>query len=98
MDVKTQEYYVELSFRQAKLRWSCLPQWKADHYVLHGRISDEKCNYTELAYGSNALTRVYGEWYRCLAYMRFGYGNLSNNDRTRRGLKTIRKRRKGAKL
>ena len=35
----------------------------------------------------------YGEWYRCLAFITFGYGNYSNNDRRRNGLPARRKSR-----
>lgn len=93
MDVNTRNFYEELTARQAQLRWSCFPQWTADFTALHGVNFATNSNYVNLV---NSYEGMYSEWYRCIAYMRFGYGNLSNNDRARHGLKPIRKRRKGA--
>lgn len=46
-----------------------------------------------LYYSCKAKHPVYADWYKCLGYMMFGYGNLSNNDRRRKGLPSVRKKR-----
>jgi len=91
MDAQTRKYYDELTERQSKLRWGCLPQLDAKLHVVHGMDFVAERNYVKLVVRYKG---IYGEWYRCLAYMKFGFGNLSNNDRARHGLKPIRKRRK----
>lgn len=47
------------------------------------RITDFKSVYL-------SFTSTYGDLYMVLAFTIFGYGNWSNNDRIRKGLKTIR--------
>lgn len=41
--------------------------------------------------GNDKENKAYGQLYRIIAFMIFGYGNWSNNDRRRKGLAPIRK-------
>ncbi len=90
---KTRHYYDELTERSEKMRYKTWPQIKANNYARYGAkyIVGTSQNYVVLV---AAYRGIYSEWYRCLAYMQYGYGNLSNNDRSRNGLKPIRNRRK----
>ncbi len=56
------------------------------------RLSSLYFNYKERqAEGNDKSDKAYGQLYRILAFMIFGYGNWSNNDRLRKGLAPIRK-------
>lgn len=87
IDARTRAYYDELTTRQAKLRSTPYPQMLAKFYVRHGNSIGWR---PKVSTGHGGL---YGEWYRCLAYLLYGYGNLTNNDRRRSGLKPVRKYR-----
>lgn len=87
IDARTRAYYEELTVRQAKLRHSSFPQMLAKFYVRRGIFIGWR---PKVSSGHGGL---YGEWYRCLAYLMYGYGNISNNDRRRSGLKPVRKYR-----
>lgn len=95
MDAQTRKYFDDLTERSTKKRYVAWPQILAEGYAeigLDGIVGTHQ-NYVVLV---ASYKGIYSEWYRCLAYMQFGYGNLSNNDRTRHGLKPLRKRRKKA--
>lgn len=89
LDERTRSYYEDLCSRSNKPT-VYFPQMMADHYVNHGikPLTDE------IKRKIFRYDGLYSEWYRCLAYMVYGYGNLSNNDRRRNGLPAVRKRRK----
>ena len=44
----------------------------------------------QLYFGYGGSSSTYAEYYRVLGYVIYGYGNLSNNDRKRRGKRTKR--------
>lgn len=56
------------------------------------RFSSLYFNYKERqTEGNDKESKAYGELYRIIAFLLYGYGNWSNNDRRRKGLAPIRK-------
>lgn len=86
IDARTRAYYEELTARQAKTKFTPYPKMLVDYHAMHGQHLWRP----KISTGHSGL---YGEWYRCLAYLLYGYGNISNNDRRRSGLKPARKYR-----
>ncbi|MBO0602716.1 hypothetical protein I2483_13695 [Sporosarcina sp. E16_3] len=84
IDARTLAYYEDLTARQAKLPYSSWPQFKAEMFI-------DGNDFGSKPYIHRGYSGLYGEWYRCLAYMYYGYGNTSNNDRRRHGLPAIRR-------
>lgn len=91
MDKRTAELYADLKEAGKNERSTSWPEIKTD-LALTGPLfkRDYERDYREVYFGY--APGNYAEWYRCLAYVLYGYGNWSNNDRRRSGLKPLRKR------
>lgn len=88
MDEKTKAYYEDIQSRSPN-NSIALPQMMVEYYLKFSEYPfKDDIKSKALSYDG-----TYGEWYQCLAYMIYGYGNLSNNDRRRNGLNSIRKRK-----
>ena len=91
MDKQTQALYTKLKEAGKDVPTTAWPELKTDLAVegpLFKFYYEEDFRETYFAYAPGR----YAEWYRCFAYVLYGFGNWSNNDRRRAGLPALRKR------
>jgi hypothetical protein len=90
MDKQTKALYEKLKEDGKDVGSTAWPELKTDLILDGPRFRfyyEEDYRETYFAYAPGR----YAEWYRCLSYVLYGYGNWSNNDRRRAGLPALRK-------
>lgn len=91
IDVKTKLLYNSLKEKAKDVKYVAWPEILCE-LEIDGYYDGATLNYRKRYEDYKGTT--YGEWYRCLAFITYGYGNYSNNDRRRSGLPARRKSRR----
>jgi len=88
IDVETKALYETLKETSTHARGTYWPTFLCE-MAIEEKYEKPTRNYR--AWCARYRGQDYGEWYRCLAFITYGYGNYSNNDRRRNGLPARRK-------